>query len=217
MLDRQTQICTAIYWLGMQEAKGDFLAPLLKRGDIRQATYDQAVDSYDMYLHLWILCVRVEVFVKEECQRKGISYPFSSPYELFIQSVQEQGDYEFSLCLTSYREFSAQKHVKGIGLLRKYLHGEGLTEDEEKLLTQITPVTGEEMTWTHFLLNTATKKAGVKNPHLKRALDYYHRACADVGKRLATQIRKGGSLALTKGGYLRSQKGKGGVYRKLSS
>jgi hypothetical protein len=214
--DRYLQTCTAIYWLGMQECEGDLLAPSLEAGIISQKFYNLVVGQYDIYLHLWIVCVRAEKFIKEECHRTGIPYPFNSPYELFVQTVQEQGDYAFSLCLTPYREYSAQKTEKGIRLFIKHLQGEALTEAEEKIITRLIPATGQEMVWTHFLLSTAEKKAGQrKNPHLKRALDHYYKACADVGKPMATLVRKIGSFAITKDG-LRKGSRYGGKYEQNS-
>jgi hypothetical protein len=192
----------------MQEGIGDLIEPLVNSGIISQQAYDHIVLKYDMYLQLWIVCVRAEKSVKAECERRGIRYPFQSPYELFLRIAQERGDYAFSLVLTD-RGVSSRKLAKALRLLASDFKGESLDEEEKKLLKKVSPDTGCSLFWAHLVQNVASKAA--KKSHLGRAFDCYSRVCVDVCRKQATLIGKGPSLKITRTGLVRGSR-YGGTY-----
>lgn len=193
----RNSLLTALAWVSHQEHMDNLLADLMSNGLITQNEHDYAWGTAFMYLDFWSVCQQCARFLKAECELQGVTYPFSSAYELFTHAVRECGDYEFSLCL-QYQELSARKLETAIRLLRQSLERE-LTKSEEKKILGAAPSTTVNVFWHPLILHVAEKYSERSFP-LKVALERWKTTARQYLGKGAKRLRTTRSIAISPNG-----------------
>lgn len=192
----------------------DPLRPLVQSRELHQNDYNRIWQLVECYERLWALTQFTEPFIKEEFERLKLPYIFSSSYDLFLCVVQEQVNGEFSLCLSSYREFSAKKRIRKYGELASRIR-EGFPIPQTKPTPAPTNLINstKHIFWSLLLLSVARQKAS-KSKHraLRKALQSYDASIADLLELEASYARRTGSFAWVDGERLKGSD-KGGFYQ----
>jgi hypothetical protein len=205
-------------WSARFAGEDDPLNQYVESGELSQNDYDRVWQLVECYQRLWAVVQLSEPYVKKVFEQAKLPYIFGSSFELFACVVQEQVNGEFSLCLTSYREFSAKKQGKEFRDLAQRIHKGELncippqvkTEPDEKL--KVTLQSKIKQFFWFFLVFGIARQKMTRNRALRNALKGYDASMAHLFELETTAYRYQGSHAWVNG-ELRKGSSKG-IYEK---
>lgn len=161
---------------------------------------------------LWEMIIACFPRFKQIAERLKISFPFSTPLEMFTQILSEEVNSDFEVCLQPYVELSSKKAKKCLQWLSKNRSPEELQkewetpagrqklEQMEKEGKAFLRQSGKPNFWLSFtMLIALILKETVRDPFIASTVKGYWQAIADVAELDAKQRRETPSVAWHKG------------------
>lgn len=243
---RKTQLLLAECWRAKFLVKNYYLIDeAVDRQKISQRKADIIALSIAELKSRWELCKIAETYVKELhsslqslachiiarfpkitlfwydffCRVPLTPYPFQSPYDLFVETLKEDADGSFSVCLEPYYEVSMKKSREAVNQYTKLLEqaeSNGiypkLNHPQEQKLKGNFFGNKVSFSWLGMLLFVSQIKAP-DDPLLRKNLVAYHKSLRELLTLAVKASRNLHSWAWKKG-ELHKASAAGGVYGK---